>query len=199
MPLSRSGAPEQDKGAVVGAADLPLHGRDQSGRAGAETAGQHAFGLAEQPVGAHVDVPAGRFDQAIGVEHERVTALQHAVLGLGGRAVQRWHERVAWLLAASMLAAAAGTVLLLLDIPLAVRMVGSAFAVASAHVEWVLGETRNLPGPHVITERDDRTDERIALPLDRLLPRGEFVPNDLELDAARRGLQSHRLRALLEV
>lgn len=56
---------------------------------------------------------------------------------LGGRAVQRWHERVAWLLAASMLAAAAGTILLLLDIPLAARIVGSALLGLAAGVPFV--------------------------------------------------------------
>ncbi len=55
---------------------------------------------------------------------------------LGGRAVQRWHERVAWLLAASMLAAAAGTILLLLDIPLAARIVGSALLGLAAGVPF---------------------------------------------------------------
>jgi MFS family permease len=55
---------------------------------------------------------------------------------LGGRAVQRWHERVAWLLTASMLAAAAGTILLLLDIPLAARIVGSALLGLAAGVPF---------------------------------------------------------------
>ncbi|HEY6069638.1 MAG TPA: MFS transporter [Gaiellaceae bacterium] len=55
---------------------------------------------------------------------------------LGGRAVQRWHERVAWLLAASMLVAAAGTILLLLDIPLAARIVGSALLGLAAGVPF---------------------------------------------------------------
>jgi MFS family permease len=55
---------------------------------------------------------------------------------LGGRAVQRWHERVAWLLAASMLTAAAGTVLLLLDLPLAARIVGSALLGLAAGVPF---------------------------------------------------------------
>src|SRR5580692_5467430 len=46
-----SGPPEEDQGTVVGAADLALHGRDQGRGTGAEAAGQHAFGLSEQPVG----------------------------------------------------------------------------------------------------------------------------------------------------
>ena len=45
---------------------------------------------------------------------------------LGGRALQVWGARAAWLLAASMLAGAAGTVLFVLDIPLPVRIVGAA-------------------------------------------------------------------------
>jgi cyclic beta-1,2-glucan synthetase len=32
----------------------------------------------------------------------------------------------------------------------------------TAYVEWVLGEARNLPGPHVITERDTRTGALLA-------------------------------------
>jgi cyclic beta-1,2-glucan synthetase len=32
----------------------------------------------------------------------------------------------------------------------------------TAYVEWVLGEARNLPGPHVITERDGRTGALLA-------------------------------------
>ena len=42
--------------------------------AAVEAGGQHALGLAEQAVGARVDVAAGRLDQAVGVEHERVAA-----------------------------------------------------------------------------------------------------------------------------
>ena len=45
---------------------------------------------------------------------------------LGGRAFQRGCERAAPLLAASMVAGAAGTVLLLVDVPLALRIVGAA-------------------------------------------------------------------------
>ena len=45
---------------------------------------------------------------------------------LGGVALQRWGSRVAPLLAASMVAGAAGTVLLLLDVPLFARIVGAA-------------------------------------------------------------------------
>ena len=44
---------------------------------------------------------------------------------LGGRAFQRWGSRAAPLLGASMLAGAAGTVLLLLDLPLAARIAGA--------------------------------------------------------------------------
>jgi predicted MFS family arabinose efflux permease len=45
---------------------------------------------------------------------------------LGGRAFQSWGERAAPLLALSMIAGAAGTVLFLLDLPLAVRITGAA-------------------------------------------------------------------------
>ncbi|MGZ4317457.1 MAG: hypothetical protein ACXVRS_16750, partial [Gaiellaceae bacterium] len=45
---------------------------------------------------------------------------------LGGRAFHRAPDRAAPLLAASMIAGAAGTVLFLLDLPLAVRIVGAA-------------------------------------------------------------------------
>src|SRR6266478_4878592 len=37
--------PDQHQGAIVGAADLPLHGRDQGRGAGPEAACQHALGL----------------------------------------------------------------------------------------------------------------------------------------------------------
>ena len=55
------------KGAVVWDGDDLLPFIAAGGSTGAEAASQHAFGLAEQPVGADVDVPAGRFDQAVGV------------------------------------------------------------------------------------------------------------------------------------
>jgi MFS family permease len=45
---------------------------------------------------------------------------------LGGRAFQVWGRRAAPLIAASMVVGAAGTVLLLLDVPLAVRILGAA-------------------------------------------------------------------------
>lgn len=54
---------------------------------------------------------------------------------LGGRLVERFPERAARLVAASMLAAAAGTVLLLLDLPLPARVAGAA----------VLGLAAGLP------------------------------------------------------
>jgi len=44
----------------------------------------------------------------------------------GGRALQRWGAGAAWLIGASMVAGAAGTVLLLLDLPLWARIVGAA-------------------------------------------------------------------------
>jgi MFS transporter, CP family, cyanate transporter len=44
---------------------------------------------------------------------------------LGGRLLQVFGDRAAWLLSASMLAGAGGTVLFLLDLPLAVRIVGA--------------------------------------------------------------------------
>src|SRR5947209_9394542 len=53
------GAPDEDEGAVVGAAYFSLHGGDQGGGAGFEADGHHALGLAEQAVGADVDVAAG--------------------------------------------------------------------------------------------------------------------------------------------
>jgi MFS family permease len=45
---------------------------------------------------------------------------------LGGRALQRWREGAAPLLAASMVAGAGGTLLLLLNVPLPVRIAGAA-------------------------------------------------------------------------
>ena len=84
----RLGPPEEDEGAVVGAAGRALQVGDQGPGAGIEAAGQHALGLAEQAVGAGVDVAAGRLHQAIGVEHQRVAALQGAAFGLGHGAAQ---------------------------------------------------------------------------------------------------------------
>jgi MFS family permease len=45
---------------------------------------------------------------------------------IGGRALQRWGEGAAPLLAASMVAGASGTLLLLLDVPLSIRIAGAA-------------------------------------------------------------------------
>lgn len=55
---------------------------------------------------------------------------------LGGQALERWGERSGWLVSASMLAGAGGTVLLLLDIPLAVRIVGAALLGLAAGVPF---------------------------------------------------------------
>ncbi len=55
---------------------------------------------------------------------------------LGGRAFQLWGERAAPLLAASMVAGAAGTVLLLLDVPLALRIVGAAMLGLAAGIPF---------------------------------------------------------------
>lgn len=55
---------------------------------------------------------------------------------LGGRALQQWGERSAPLLAVSMLGGAVGTVLLLLDQPLAIRVVGAALLGLSAGVPF---------------------------------------------------------------
>src|SRR5207249_4542559 len=55
---------------------------------------------------------------------------------LGGRAFQRARERAAPLLAASMIAGAAGTVLLLLDVPLALRILGAAILGLAAAIPF---------------------------------------------------------------
>jgi MFS family permease len=55
---------------------------------------------------------------------------------LGGRLLQRRPERVASLLAASMVVGAAGTVLLLLDVPLAIRIFGAAVLGLAAGVPF---------------------------------------------------------------
>jgi MFS family permease len=55
---------------------------------------------------------------------------------LGGAALQRWGERAAPLLAASMVAGAGGTVLLLLDLPLPLRIVGAAVLGLAAGVPF---------------------------------------------------------------
>jgi MFS family permease len=55
---------------------------------------------------------------------------------LAGQALERWGERSGWLVSASMLAGAGGTVLLLLDIPLAVRILGAAVLGLAAGVPF---------------------------------------------------------------
>jgi MFS family permease len=71
---------------------------------------------------------------------------------LGGRALQRWHERAAWLLGASMAAGAAGTVLLLLEIPLSARIAGAALLGLAAGLPFAAAFTgaqllrRDAPG-----------------------------------------------------
>jgi len=71
---------------------------------------------------------------------------------LGGRALQRWHEGAAWLLGASMVGGAAGTVLLLLDIPLSARIVGASLLGLAAGIPFAAAFTgaqvirRDSPG-----------------------------------------------------
>ncbi len=71
---------------------------------------------------------------------------------LGGRALQRWREGAAWLLGASMIGGAAGTVLLLLDIPLSARIVGASLLGLSAGIPFAAAFTgaqvirRDSPG-----------------------------------------------------
>lgn len=61
---------------------------------------------------------------------------------LGGRAFQKWGERVAWLLAASMVAGAGGTLLLLLDLPLPVRIAGAALLGLAAGIPFAAAFSR---------------------------------------------------------
>jgi MFS family permease len=61
---------------------------------------------------------------------------------LGGRAFQQWGKRAAPLLATSMLAGAAGTALLLLDVPLAVRIVGAAALGLAAGIPFAAAFSR---------------------------------------------------------
>jgi MFS family permease len=71
---------------------------------------------------------------------------------LGGRALQRWRERAAWLLGVSMAAGAGGTVLLLLDIPLPARIAGAAVLGLAAGIPFAAAFTgaqlirRDAPG-----------------------------------------------------
>jgi MFS family permease len=71
---------------------------------------------------------------------------------LGGRALQRWHEGAAWLLGASMVGGAVGTVLLLLDIPLPARVAGASLLGLAAGIPFALAFTgaqvirRDSPG-----------------------------------------------------
>jgi MFS family permease len=61
---------------------------------------------------------------------------------LGGRAFQVWGERAAPLLAVSMVVGAGGTVLLLLDLPLAVRVVGAAVLGLAAGIPFAYAFSR---------------------------------------------------------
>lgn len=71
---------------------------------------------------------------------------------LAGRALQRWHEGAAWLLGASMVGGAVGTLLLALDIPLPVRVVGASLLGLAAGVPFAAAFTgaqvirRDSPG-----------------------------------------------------
>ncbi len=60
---------------------------------------------------------------------------------LGGRALQRWRERAAWLIGASMVAGAGGTLLLLLDIPLSARIAGAALLGLAAGIPFAASFT----------------------------------------------------------
>jgi MFS family permease len=60
---------------------------------------------------------------------------------LGGRALQQWRERAAWLLGASMVAGAGGTLLLLLDIPLSARIAGAAVLGLAAGIPFAAAFT----------------------------------------------------------
>jgi DHA1 family inner membrane transport protein len=57
---------------------------------------------------------------------------------LGGRALQRWGAGAAWLISASMAAGAAGTVLLLLDLPLWARFLGAAVLGLAAGIPFAV-------------------------------------------------------------
>ena len=61
---------------------------------------------------------------------------------LGGRLMERWPARTLLLVQASMLAGAAGTVLLLLDLPLAVRIAGAALLGLAAGIPFAYAFTR---------------------------------------------------------
>lgn len=60
---------------------------------------------------------------------------------LGGRALQRWRERAAWLIGASMVGGAGGTLLLLLDIPLSARIAGAALLGLAAGIPFAASFT----------------------------------------------------------
>src|ERR1700722_9956963 len=87
-----SGAPDDDQGAVVAAVDGALHGRHQVRRARSEAVDDQALSLAEEALDALVDVLARGLDEAVGVEHDRVTAAQHALVGYVGDGGQIGHD-----------------------------------------------------------------------------------------------------------
>jgi predicted MFS family arabinose efflux permease len=61
---------------------------------------------------------------------------------LGGRLMERWPLRTPLLVELSMLAAAAGTVLLLLDLPIAIRVAGAAALGLAAGIPFAYAFTR---------------------------------------------------------
>jgi MFS family permease len=61
---------------------------------------------------------------------------------LGGRLMERWPQRTPLVVELSMLAAAAGTVLLLLDLPIAVRVAGAAALGLAAGIPFAYAFTR---------------------------------------------------------
>src|SRR5579863_654866 len=73
--------PDEHEGAVVAAAYGALHGGDELRRARVEAGDDHPLRLAEQPVDALVDVPARRLHHAVGVQHDRVAAAEHPLVG----------------------------------------------------------------------------------------------------------------------
>src|SRR6185437_10536200 len=79
--VSRSGPPDKHQAPVIGSAAAVVQLLHQVGRAASEPRDHHLVGLAEQPVNPDINVHSGPLDQAVGVQHQRITASERAALG----------------------------------------------------------------------------------------------------------------------
>src|SRR6266568_277958 len=78
---TRSGPPDTDQRAIVRTARARLLGPDEPSGTSPESRGHQLVCLAEQPVDPRIDIPARCLDRPVGVDHQRVTWPERALLG----------------------------------------------------------------------------------------------------------------------